>query len=44
MRFYDFEVYKYDWLVVVKDTDTRKTHIIHNNVALFAELYVPKDK
>jgi len=43
MRFYDFEVYKYDWLVVVKDTDTRKTHVIHNNVALFAELYVPKD-
>lgn len=30
--FYDFEVFKHDWLVVIKDTDTKKTHIIVNNV------------
>ncbi len=32
MLFYDFEVFKHDWLVVIKDTDTKKTHIIVNNV------------
>ncbi|EPY2274536.1 hypothetical protein ACXAUS_003435 [Clostridium sporogenes] len=32
MIFYDFEVYKHDWLVVIKDTDTKKTYTIVNNV------------
>ncbi|MBU3107165.1 hypothetical protein [Clostridium gasigenes] len=32
MLFYDFEVFKEDWLVVIKDTDTRVTHKIVNNV------------
>ncbi|MFV3013511.1 hypothetical protein ACLD43_15440 [Clostridium botulinum] len=31
MLFYDFEVFKHDWLVVVKDTDTKKTHTIVNS-------------
>lgn len=31
MLFYDFEVFKYDWLVVIIDTDKRKTNIIINN-------------
>ncbi|MBY6878746.1 DNA polymerase domain-containing protein [Clostridium botulinum] len=31
MLFYDFEVFKHDWLVVIKDTDTKKTHTIVNN-------------
>ena len=28
--FYDFEVFKYDWLVVVIDSDTHKEHVIIN--------------
>lgn len=31
MLFYDFEVFKYDWLVVIIDMDTEKTHVIHND-------------
>lgn len=31
MLFYDFECYKYDWLVVINDTDTRKTTEIVND-------------
>lgn len=31
MLFYDFEVFKYDWLVVIKDTDTKQTHTIVND-------------
>lgn len=31
MIFYDFEVLKHDWLVVLMDTDTKKTHMIVNN-------------
>lgn len=35
MIFYDFEVFKYDWLVVFIDTDTHKTfHIINDPEAL----------
>lgn len=32
MIFYDFEVFKYDWLVVFKNTDDRKTTTIVNDV------------
>ena len=31
MLFYDFEVFKYDWLVVIIDPINRKETIIHNN-------------
>ncbi|WP_195238626.1 hypothetical protein [Romboutsia sp. 1001285H_161024_C4] len=31
MLFYDFEVFKYDWLVVIKDTDTKITTTIVND-------------
>lgn len=31
MLFYDFEVFKYDWLVVIKDTETKTTNTIVNN-------------
>lgn len=31
MLFYDFEVFKYDWLVVVMDTAEKKTHVIINS-------------
>ncbi|RDY26244.1 hypothetical protein CHL78_014190 [Romboutsia weinsteinii] len=31
MLFYDFEVFKHDWLVVIKDTDTKTTTTIVNN-------------
>lgn len=31
MLFYDFEVFKYDWLVVIMDTSARKTHVIIND-------------
>jgi hypothetical protein len=30
MLFYDFEVFKYDWLVVIMDTDIHKTNVIIN--------------
>lgn len=39
MLFYDFEVFKHDWLVVIKDTDTKKTHIIVNNVEELNNFY-----
>lgn len=37
--FYDFEVFKHDWLVVIKDTDTKKTHTIVNNVEELRNFY-----
>ncbi|MDF2884653.1 MAG: hypothetical protein K0R54_5222 [Clostridiaceae bacterium] len=33
MLFYDFEVFKYDWLVVIMDTDTKKYNVCINNPA-----------
>ncbi|ASN68265.1 putative DNA polymerase [uncultured Caudovirales phage] len=39
MLFYDFEVFKHDWLVVVKDTDTKKTHTVVNNVEQLRNFY-----
>ena len=32
MLFYDFEVFKYDWLVVIRDTVTRSMSWIYNDV------------
>lgn len=37
--FYDFEVFKYDWLVVVKDTSTRTTYEIANSPEELNALY-----
>lgn len=31
MTFYDFEVFTYDWLVVLMDTDNHKTTVLHND-------------
>lgn len=31
MVFYDFEVFKFDWLVVLMDTEDRKTTVFHND-------------
>lgn len=39
MLFYDFEVFSHDWLVVIKDTDTRTTHKIVNDVEALRELH-----
>lgn len=39
MLFYDFEVFKHDWLVVIKDTDTKKTHTIVNNIEELRNFY-----
>ena len=39
MLFYDFEVFQYDWLVVVKDTDTEKTHTIINDPEALKKLF-----
>lgn len=39
MVFYDFEVFKHDWMVVVIDTDTRQTHIIVNSPEKLWEVY-----
>lgn len=39
MLFYDFEVFKHDWLVVIKDTDTKTTTIIVNDPTQLKEFY-----
>lgn len=39
MLFYDFEVFSHDWMVVVKDTDTRETHKIVNDTNALRALY-----
>lgn len=39
MIFYDFEVFKYDWLVVIIDTDTRQTFPIVNDPIVLKEYY-----
>jgi DNA polymerase len=42
--FYDFEVFKYDWLVVVKDTSTRTTYEIVNSPDELNSLYEKSKK
>lgn len=37
--FYDFEVFKYDWLICWLDTDTKKYYKIVNNQGLFQRFY-----
>ena len=37
--FYDFEVFRYDWLVVIMDTDTKSTHVIVNDQEQLTKLY-----
>lgn len=39
MLFYDFEVFKYDWLVVVMDMTAKKTHVIINSPEQLEALY-----
>lgn len=39
MLFYDFEVFKHDWLVVIKDTETKKTTTIVNNPEQLKRFY-----
>jgi len=39
MLFYDFEVFKYDWLVVVIDSDTQKESVIINDRDQLEALY-----
>lgn len=39
MLFYDFEVFKCDWLVVIKDTDTKTTTTIVNDPEQLREFY-----
>lgn len=39
MLFYDFEVFPYDWLVVIKDTETRTTHTIINDENKLRKIY-----
>lgn len=39
MVFYDFEVFKHDWLVVVLDMASQETHVIVNDVEKLRELY-----
>lgn len=44
MIFYDFEVFKYDWLAVFIDTDARKTFPIVNDPEALRELYEANTK
>ena len=39
MLFYDFEVFKHDWLVVVIDMDKKKEHVIINDSEQLNKLY-----
>jgi DNA polymerase len=39
MLFYDFEVFKYDWLTVIFDTDKRKEHVIINDENALQQVY-----
>ncbi|SCJ49299.1 DNA polymerase family B [uncultured Clostridium sp.] len=39
MLFYDFEVFKYDWMVVVIDVQNSKKHVIVNDRDEFVKLY-----
>ena len=39
MLFFDFEVFKYDWLVVAIDTDSRTESIIHNDSEKLKSFY-----
>ena len=39
LLFYDFEVFKYDWLVVVMDMTAKKTHVIINSPEELKALY-----
>lgn len=39
LLFYDFEVFKYDWLVVVMDMTAKKTHVIINSQEELEALY-----
>lgn len=39
MIFYDFEVFKYDWMVVIADTDTAEEYAIINDKEKLATLY-----
>lgn len=39
MLFYDFEVFKYDWLVVILDMDAQMEHVIVNDPDLLKEFY-----
>lgn len=39
MLFYDFEVFKYDWLVIIMDTDTHKTISIVNDKQALISFY-----
>lgn len=39
LLFYDFEVFKYDWLVVVMDMTAKKTHVIINSPEELEVLY-----
>lgn len=39
MLFYDFEVFKYDWLVVIYDIENQKKHVIINNQDELTDFY-----
>lgn len=39
MLFYDFEVFKYDWLVVILDMKNKKEHVIINDSDRLMEVY-----
>lgn len=39
MLFYDFEVFKYDWLVVILDMEARKEHVIINDPEQLKDFY-----
>jgi len=39
LLFYDFEVFKYDWLVVVLDMEHRKEHVVINDRNQLEKLY-----
>ena len=39
MVFYDFEVFKHDWLVVILDMENHSEHVIVNNPEELCDFY-----
>lgn len=39
MQFYDFETFRYDWIVVIFDMDAKKKTVIHNSVDELSSYY-----
>ena len=44
MLFYDYEVFKYDWMVVICDTDEKRTYKIVNDREALEDFHYSHEK